>query len=71
MKPLKDVMFSNPTFLKVKYEVDGFLEKNKDLLPDQVVTVLRFSDMRLVWSLFSSQQNTSTNQLRKSMMRKR
>jgi len=57
--------------LQVEYEAEEFIEKNKDLLPDPVVTALRFSDMRLVWALFSSHPNSSNNQLKKSIMRKK
>ncbi|KAG7464001.1 hypothetical protein MATL_G00182640 [Megalops atlanticus] len=39
---------------KVLYNVDGFLEKNRDTLPADIVVVLRTSENRLLQQLFSS-----------------
>ncbi|XP_029314883.1 myosin-IIIb isoform X2 [Cottoperca gobio] len=39
---------------KVMYNVDGFLEKNRDTLPADIVVVLRTSENKLLQQLFSS-----------------
>ncbi|XP_010772768.1 myosin-IIIb isoform X3 [Notothenia coriiceps] len=39
---------------KVMYNVDGFLEKNRDTLPVDIVVVLRTSEDKLLQQLFSS-----------------
>nr|XP_046260260.1 myosin-IIIb isoform X1 [Scatophagus argus] len=39
---------------KVMYSVDGFLEKNRDTLPADIVVVLRTSENKLLQQLFSS-----------------
>ncbi|XP_064183234.1 myosin-IIIb [Anguilla rostrata] len=39
---------------KVLYNVDGFLEKNRDTLPADIVVVLRASENKLLQQLFSS-----------------
>lgn len=36
------------------YNVDGFLEKNRDTLPADIVVVLRTSENKLLQQLFSS-----------------
>lgn len=40
--------------LKVLYNVNGFLEKNRDTLPADIVVVLRTSENKLLQQLFSS-----------------
>nr|XP_020645069.1 myosin-IIIb-like [Pogona vitticeps] len=39
---------------KVLYDANGFLEKNRDTLPADIVVVLRTSENRLLQQLFSS-----------------
>lgn len=39
---------------QVMYNVDGFLEKNRDTLPADIVVVLRTSENKLLQQLFSS-----------------
>ncbi|XP_068428559.1 myosin-IIIb [Clinocottus analis] len=39
---------------KVMYNVDGFLEKNRDTLPADIVVVMRTSENKLLQQLFSS-----------------
>lgn len=39
---------------QVMYNVNGFLEKNRDTLPADVVVVLRTSENKLLQQLFSS-----------------
>ena len=58
---------------QVTYEIEGFLEKNRDSLPDTVVDALRQTTLRLLAALFSSAQSSSPrrDQLRKSFLRKR
>lgn len=41
-------------FFQVMYNVDGFLEKNRDTLPADIVVVLRTSENKLLQQLFSS-----------------
>lgn len=40
--------------LQVMYSVNGFLEKNRDTLPADIVVVLRTSENKLLQQLFSS-----------------
>lgn len=40
--------------LQVMYNVNGFLEKNRDTLPADIVVVLRTSENKLLQQLFSS-----------------
>lgn len=47
------VYFSCPT-QQVMYNVNGFLEKNRDTLPADIVVVLRTSENKLLQQLFSS-----------------
>ena len=60
------------TTMQVEYESEGFLEKNKDALPDAVVEALRFSSLRLLRTLFTRDPCSYTgSQLKKSVLRKR
>lgn len=43
------------------YQACGFLDKNKDLLPDPVIGVLKFSRLKLVKTLFSRYPDYSGN----------
>ena len=52
------------------YEIEGFLEKNKDSLPDAVVAAVKFSSLRLIRTLFMRPPGAAS-QLRKSIMKKR
>ena len=56
---------------QVKYVAEGFLEKNKDTLPDTLVDAVKTSSMRLVRTLFRRSLDGGQLQLKKSMMRKR
>lgn len=47
------VYFLCPT-RQVMYNVNGFLEKNRDTLPADIVVVLRTSENKLLQQLFSS-----------------
>ena len=48
---------------------EGFLEKNKDTLPDTLVDTVKNSSMRLLRTLFRRPPSDST--LRRSTLRKR
>lgn len=54
---------SDGCFFQVMYNVNGFLEKNRDTLPADVVVVLRTSENKLLQQLFSSPL-TKTGSLR-------
>ena len=64
---------------QVTYDIDGFLEKNRDSLPDMVAEALRVSSLRLLGTLFSPRSGGGGggggggrgDQLRKSFLRKR
>uniref|UniRef100_A0A671YRV6 non-specific serine/threonine protein kinase n=1 Tax=Sparus aurata TaxID=8175 RepID=A0A671YRV6_SPAAU len=53
---------------KVMYNVNGFLEKNRDTLPADIVVVLRTSENKLLQQLFSSPL-TKTGRLRQLSMK--
>jgi myosin heavy subunit len=55
----------------VKYVAEGFLEKNKDSLPDTLMDTVKSSSMRLVRTLFRRADGRGGSQLRRSTMRKR
>lgn len=55
--------------LQVKYVAEGFLEKNKDTLPDTLVDAVKNSSMRLLRTLF--RRSSSDSMLRRSTLRKR
>lgn len=55
--------------LQVKYVAEGFLEKNKDTLPDTLVDAVKNSSMRLLRTLF--RRSSSGSMLRRSTLRKR
>ena len=57
------------TALQVKYVAEGFLEKNKDTLPDTLVDAVKTSSKRLVRTLF--RRASEGSMLRKSTLRKR
>ena len=57
------------THTQVEYMAEGFLEKNKDTLPDMLVDLVKVSSLRLIRALF--RRPSSGSQLRKSIMRKR
>jgi myosin heavy subunit len=39
--------------VQVMYNVDGFLEKNRDTLSDNIMNCMKRSEARLVYELFS------------------
>lgn len=41
-------------FLQVEYDATGFLEKNRDRLPVEIMNILRTSDNRVVKTLFQT-----------------
>ena len=57
--------------IQVRYEAEGFLDRNKDSLPDPVVTSLKYSSVRLVRTLFTRHPNYSGSQLRHSFLAKK
>ncbi len=58
--------------LQVEYQADGFLDKNKDSLPDSVVDTLRSSALRLPRTLFVRQsEQPAASQIKKSALPKR
>ena len=60
---------------QVTYEIEGFLEKNKDSLPEPVVDALRFTSLQLLGVLFKASGGGGgrdrADHLRKSFLRKR
>lgn len=57
---------------QVEYKADGFLDKNKDSLPDSVVETLRSSGLRLTRTLFLRQsEQPAASQIKKSALPKR
>lgn len=50
-KPVFTVLGLSP---QVMYQVNGFLEKNRDTLPADIVVVLRTTENKLLQQLFSS-----------------
>ena len=55
--------------MQVKYVAEGFLEKNKDSLPDTLLDSVKDSSMRLMRTLFRRTSNGSM--LRRSILRKK
>ncbi len=66
-------MQPSPSVLsQVEYKADGFLDKNKDSLPDPVVETLRSSDLRLIRTLFIRQsEQPAASQIKKTALPKR
>ena len=61
---------------QVTYEIEGFIEKNRDSLPEPVADALRFTSLRLLGILFTPSDGgggagSRADQLRKSFLRKR
>lgn len=54
----------------VLYRAQSFLEKNKDSLPDTLVGVVKYCNVKLIGTLFRRPANPSS-ELRKSILRKR
>ena len=50
--------------LQVEYCAEGFLDKNRDSLPETVQAVLKFSGLRLVRALFTNYPNFKGSVLR-------
>jgi myosin heavy subunit len=50
--------------MQVTYNVDGFLEKNRDTLSENVAKCMRNSEARLVFELFSPVSDFGQLQLR-------
>ena len=50
-------------FLKVPYNISSWLEKNKDLLNETVVTVFQKSSNRLLANLFENHITTDSGEL--------
>lgn len=55
---------------RVLYKIEGFLEKNKDPLPEMLVESVKYGKVNLVRTLFRRPANPGS-ELRKSIMRKR
>ena len=66
---------------QVTYEIEGFIEKNRDSLPEPVADALRFTSLQLLGILFTTSGGgggegggggrSRGDQLRKSFLRKR
>ena len=66
---------------QVNYEIEGFIEKNRDSLPEPVEDALRLTSLQLLGILFTSSGRggggggggggSRGDQLRKSFLRKR
>lgn len=54
----------------VMYSVEGFLEKNKDSLPETLVDAVKYGNVRLLRALFRRPANPNSV-LKKSVMKKR
>jgi len=54
----------------VLYKAPGFVEKNKDSLPDMLVEAVKYGKVKLVSMLFRRSANPSS-ELKKSVLRKR
>lgn len=50
----RPIIQSDCRFFQVMYNANGFLEKNRDTLPADIVVVLRTSEDKLLQQLFSS-----------------
>lgn len=57
---------------QVQYKVSGFLEKNKDSLPESVVGAVKYSSIRLIRTLFMrGSEHTTGSNIRKNALLKR
>lgn len=64
--------YRSPCSVQVEYQAEGFLEKNKDSLPDSIVSAVKYSSISLIRTLFLRRSEHSTgNNLRKSILIKR
>ncbi len=51
------VLFSAQYVFKVQYDATGFLEKNCDYVPPEIICLLRQSEISLIRSLFRNPLN--------------
>lgn len=55
---------------QVLYRIEGFLEKNKDSLPETLVDSVKYGEVKLIRTLFRRPANPNSD-LKKSILRKR
>ncbi len=55
---------------RVLYRIEGFLEKNKDSLPEMLVDAVKYGNVKLLRTLFRRPANPNS-ELKKSVLRKR